>query len=101
MACRFLLVPGAGGVARYWYRVEPLLREAGHETFAVDLPNWPGATFADHAQAITAAARGADEVVLVAQSMGAFGALPVVDPAADLGPVPGQRHDPGVGRVGW
>ena len=53
--------------------------------FAVALPNWPGATLADHADAIVAAGAGADEVVLVAQSMGGFSAplachrLPVVE----------------------
>jgi pimeloyl-ACP methyl ester carboxylesterase len=70
----FVLVPGAGGNAGYWQRVEPLLRQAGHESVAVSLPNWPGATFADHADAIVAAAGTADEVTLVAQSMGAFSA---------------------------
>ncbi len=74
MTCRFVLVPGAGRNAQYWHRVEPLLRRAGHEVFAVDLPNWPGATLADQAQAIVAAGAGADEVVLVAQSMGGFSA---------------------------
>ncbi len=74
MSVRFVLVPGAGGSAQYWHRVEPFLREAGYETFAVDLPNWPGATLNDQAQAIVSAAQGADEVILVAQSMGGFSA---------------------------
>src|ERR1700752_1814888 len=34
----FVLVPGAGGMAWYWHRVVPLLRAAGHEAIAVDLP---------------------------------------------------------------
>jgi len=38
----FILVPGAGGDAFYWHRVVPLLRDAGHEAVAVDLP--PGRT---------------------------------------------------------
>ena len=63
----------------YWHRVEPLIRAAGFETFAVDLPNWEGATLVDQTQAITSAGRGADDVVLVAQSMGAFSAVPAVD----------------------
>ena len=41
---------------------------------AVDLPNWPGATLADQADAIVAAAEGTEHVVLVAQSMGGFSA---------------------------
>jgi pimeloyl-ACP methyl ester carboxylesterase len=70
----FVLVPGAGGRAGYWQLVEPLIRDAGFSTVAVSLPNWPGATFADHADAIVAAAESAEGVTLVAQSMGAFSA---------------------------
>ena len=70
----FVLVPGAGGNAGYWQLVEPLIRDAGFRCVAVSLPNWPGATFADHADAIVAAAESAEDVTLVAQSMGAFSA---------------------------
>lgn len=70
----FVLVPGAGGNAGYWQLVEPLLQQAGYDSVAVSLPNWPGATFADHADAIVAAAGAPEEVTLVAQSMGAFSA---------------------------
>jgi pimeloyl-ACP methyl ester carboxylesterase len=70
----FVLVPGAGGNAGYWQLVEPLIRKAGFRSVAVSLPNWPGATFADHADAIVAAADAPEEVTLVAQSMGAFSA---------------------------
>jgi pimeloyl-ACP methyl ester carboxylesterase len=41
---------------------------------AVDLPNSPGTTLADQADAIVAAAKGAERVVLVAQSMAGFSA---------------------------
>jgi pimeloyl-ACP methyl ester carboxylesterase len=70
----FVLVPGAGGNAGYWQLVEPLIRKAGFRSVAASLPNWPGATFADHADAIVAAADASEEVTLVAQSMGAFSA---------------------------
>ena len=70
----FVLVPGAGGHAGYWQLVEPLIRDAGFRAVAVSLPNWPGATFADHADAIVAAAESAEGGPLVAQSMGAFSA---------------------------
>ena len=70
----FVLVPGAGGNAGYWQLIEPLLQQAGYDSVAVSLPNWPGATFADHADAIVAAAGAPEEVTLVAQSMGAFSA---------------------------
>jgi pimeloyl-ACP methyl ester carboxylesterase len=78
MACMqqrtFVLVPGAGGNAGYWQRVEPLIQKAGFRSVAVSLPNWPGATFADQADAIVAAAGTPEQVTLVAQSMGAFSA---------------------------
>jgi pimeloyl-ACP methyl ester carboxylesterase len=70
----FVLVPGAGGNAGFWQLVEPLLQRAGCHSAAVTLPNWSGATFSDHADAIVAAAGARDEVTLVAQSMGAFAA---------------------------
>jgi pimeloyl-ACP methyl ester carboxylesterase len=70
----FVLVPGAGSGPFYWDRVRPELERAGHAVVAVDLPNWPGATLADQADAIVAAAAGAEPVVLVAQSMGGFSA---------------------------
>jgi pimeloyl-ACP methyl ester carboxylesterase len=74
MQRRYVLIPGAGGTAQYWYRVTPLLTDTGLAVAAVDLPNWSGATLADQADAIVSAGAGADEVVLVAQSMGGFSA---------------------------
>jgi pimeloyl-ACP methyl ester carboxylesterase len=69
-----MLVPGAGGNAGYWQLVEPLIQKAGYSSVAVSLPNWPGATIADQADVIVAAAGADPEVTLVAQSMGAFSA---------------------------
>jgi pimeloyl-ACP methyl ester carboxylesterase len=82
----FVLVPGAGGNAGYWQFVEPLIQQAGFNSVAVSLPNWPGATFADHADAIVAAAGSAEEITLVAQSLGAFSAPLTCDrlPVAEL-----------------
>ena len=37
-----MLIPGAGGSAWYWHRVVPLLRAAGHEAAAMDLPGDDG-----------------------------------------------------------
>jgi pimeloyl-ACP methyl ester carboxylesterase len=70
----FVLVPGAGGNAGFWQLEEPLLHKAGYSSVAVSLPNWPGATLADQADAIVAAAEASTEITLVAQSMGAFSA---------------------------
>ena len=70
----YVLVPGAGSSSHYWSRLTPRLELAGHQAIAVDLPNWPGATLADQADIIVAAAAGLERVILVAQSMGAFSA---------------------------
>lgn len=104
----FVLVPGAGGNAAFWQLVEPLLQKAGYRTCAVTLPNWPGATFSDHADAIIAAAGAPAEVTLVAQSMGAFAAPLACDrlPVSELVllnamiPVPGETAGEWWGNTG-
>src|SRR5262245_46288288 len=69
----FVLVPGAGGAAWYWHRVVPLLREAGHEAVAVDLPgDDPEAGLAAYADLVVAAIGSRAAVVLVAQSLAGF-----------------------------
>jgi pimeloyl-ACP methyl ester carboxylesterase len=74
----FVLIPGAGGVAWYWSRVVPLLERAGHRAVAVDLPGDDrSAGLPEYADLTIAAAAGADDVVLVAQSLGGFTAAEV------------------------
>jgi pimeloyl-ACP methyl ester carboxylesterase len=74
----FVLLPGAGSTSWYWHLVEPELRAVGHDTLAVDLPvGDEQAGLADYADAALAAIErslpGLDEnLVVVAQSMGAF-----------------------------
>ncbi len=69
----FVLIPGAGGTAWYWHRVEPQLRAAGHRAIAVDLPaDDPDAGLAEYARLVTSAADGYGNVVLVGQSLGGF-----------------------------
>jgi pimeloyl-ACP methyl ester carboxylesterase len=68
----FVLLHGAGGGPDYWRLVVPPLEQAGHQVVAAALPNWPGATLTDQADAIVAAAGDVDRVVLVAQSMAGF-----------------------------
>lgn len=75
----YVLIPGGGGNAQYWQFVVPLLREHGHQAVAVQLPNDPGVGLPEHADAIVAAASAADEIVVVAQSMGGFAAPLVCD----------------------
>jgi hypothetical protein len=68
----FVLVPGAGGDGFYWHLVAPLL---GPDTVSVDLPAGDEeAGLAAYADAIVAAANGATDVTLVAQSLGGFSA---------------------------
>src|ERR1700734_1617465 len=69
----FALIPGAGGTAWYWHRVAPLLREAGHEAIAVDLPgDDPTAGLPEYASLVASAIGSRDNVVLVAMSLGGF-----------------------------
>lgn len=70
----YILIPGSGGVAWYWSRVVPLLRDAGHEAIPVDLPgDDPAAGLPEYARLVRDAVGGRSSgVVLVAQSMGGF-----------------------------
>jgi pimeloyl-ACP methyl ester carboxylesterase len=80
----FVLVPGAGGQAWYWHRLAAELQRRGRQVVAVDLPAGDDdAGLAAYADAVVAAAGDADDVCLVAQSMGGLtaplvcGRLPV------------------------
>ena len=69
----FVLVPGAGGMSWYWHRVAPLLRAAGHEAIAVDLPSDDRhAGLALYADTVTRAIGERSNVILVAQSLAGF-----------------------------
>jgi pimeloyl-ACP methyl ester carboxylesterase len=69
----YVLIPGAGGVGWYWSRLVPLLEKAGHRAIAVDLPGADeNAGLAEYADITVAAAGDAEDVVLVAQSLGGF-----------------------------
>ena len=106
----FVLIPGAGGVAWYWHRVVPLLRAAGHQAIAVDLPgDDPAAGLAEYARLAVAAAAGGGEIVLVAQSLGGFTA-PLVAAQIPVSamvfvnamiPRPGETADAWWDNTGW
>jgi len=69
----FVLVPGAGGMAWYWHRVVPLIRAAGHEPIAVDLPGDDShAGLAAYAEIVSRAIAARSDVILVAQSLAGF-----------------------------
>jgi pimeloyl-ACP methyl ester carboxylesterase len=68
-----VLIHGAGDSAFYWHLLVPELRERGHEAVAMDLPcDDDSAGLAEYADAVVEAIGGRTELVLVAQSMGAF-----------------------------
>ncbi|MDT5023864.1 MAG: hypothetical protein QOE61_290 [Micromonosporaceae bacterium] len=69
----YALIPGAGGSAWYWNRVETELRLRGHTVVAVDLPaDDDNAGFQEYADTVVDAIGQPDNLVLVAQSMGGF-----------------------------
>ena len=69
----FVLIPGAGGIAWYWHRVVPELTARGHDVVAVDLPaDDDSAGLARYTDTVVEAIGERTNLVLVAQSMGAF-----------------------------
>jgi pimeloyl-ACP methyl ester carboxylesterase len=106
----FVLIPGAGGAAWYWHRVVPELRARGHEAVAVDLPGADeSAGLPEYADAVVAAIGGHRDVVVVAQSMGAFTG-PVACVRAPIRllvlvnamvPLPGETPGDWWGNTGW
>jgi pimeloyl-ACP methyl ester carboxylesterase len=96
----FLLIPGAGGQATYWYLVAERLRARGHLTIALDLPaDDPEIGLSAYAELAAAAGDGYEDLVVVAQSLGAFTAVPACERLAPRGlvllnamiPAPGER----------
>jgi pimeloyl-ACP methyl ester carboxylesterase len=106
----FVLIPGAGGAAWYWHRVIPLLRDAGHDAFAIDLPaDDETAGLPEYARLAVDAVGGREDVVLVAQSLGGFTAPLVATAVALRGlvfvnamiPVPGETANEWWESTGW
>jgi pimeloyl-ACP methyl ester carboxylesterase len=98
----FLLIPGAGGAAAYWDLVAARLRDRGDDAIAVDLPaDDPDAGLRAYVELAVGAARGRDDLVVVAQSMGAFTAVPASERLAPRAlvllnamiPAPGERAE--------
>ncbi|WP_442893792.1 alpha/beta fold hydrolase [Bradyrhizobium sp. AZCC 1699] len=68
-----VLVPGVGGMAWYWHRVAPLIRAAGHEVIAIDLPSDDRrAGLAVYADIVIRAIAERNDAILVAQSLAGF-----------------------------
>jgi len=69
----FILVPGAGGMAWYWSRLAPLLRESGHEAIAVDLPgDDEHAGLAAYTDIVVRAIAERGDAILIVQSLAGF-----------------------------
>ena len=75
----FALVHGGFHGAWCWEKLAPLLRQAGHEVVAMDLPIEDGsASFEDYADVVCASLDGCgDDVVVVGHSFGGF-TIPLV-----------------------
>jgi pimeloyl-ACP methyl ester carboxylesterase len=96
----FLLIPGAGGMAWYWSLVAQRLQGAGHDAIALDLPaDDPDAGLTAYVDLAVAAAGDRTDLVVAAQSMGAFTAVPACERLAArrlvllnaMVPRPGER----------
>ena len=109
----FVLIPGAGGVAWYWHGVAELLRAAGHEAIAVDLPgDDESAGLAEYTRVVVEAVRGRSDdgdVVIVGQSLGGFTAPLVAAQVPTRAlvlvnamiPTPGETPGQWWGATGW
>jgi Alpha/beta hydrolase family len=95
----FVLIPGAGTDPAVWGTTIDELRALGHDGLAPALPlDDPQARPSDHAAAAARAVPGDPEVVVVAQSLGAFAGPLVADRAgaallvllAPMVPAPGE-----------
>jgi len=76
----YVLIPGAGGAGWLWSRVVPLLEAAGHTAVALDLPaDDEDAGLPEYVELAHAACAYAEDVVLVAQSLGGFTAVMTAD----------------------
>lgn len=76
----FVLIHGAGDVGWYWYLVEAELRAKGHDTIAPDMPcDDDSAGLREYADSVVHAIGDRTDLVVVAQSLGAFVAPLVCD----------------------
>ena len=96
----FALIHGGGSTAWDWHLVSPLLRDAGHDVVAVDLPiENPEAQLDDYVDTVVAAVGDRQHVIVVGHSLGGFTAPLVCDALRADGlvylsamiPLPGER----------
>jgi pimeloyl-ACP methyl ester carboxylesterase len=76
----FVLIHGAGDVGWYWHLVAARLRERGHDTVVPDLPcDNDSAGLPEYADTVVNAIEDRTDLIIVAQSLGAFTAPLVCD----------------------
>jgi pimeloyl-ACP methyl ester carboxylesterase len=106
----FVLIHGAGDVGWYWHLVEAELRGRGHDTMAPDLPcDDDSASLSDYADVVLGAIGARTDLVVVAQSAGAFTAPIVCDRrdsellvlVAGLVPAPGEAPEEWWANTGY
>jgi pimeloyl-ACP methyl ester carboxylesterase len=106
----FVLIHGAGDGGWYWHRVEPELLAHGHDVVAPDLPSDDeSADLGDYADAVVEAIGGRSNLIVVAQSFGAFTAPLVADRlnadvlvlVAGMIPAPGEPPGDWWANVGY
>jgi pimeloyl-ACP methyl ester carboxylesterase len=105
-----VLIHGAGDSAWFWHLVEPELRVRGHDVVTMDLPcDDDSAGFTEYADAVVQAIGDHREIVLVAQSFGAYTALLVCEQVpvdlmvlvAAMVPSPGEAVNDYWANTGW
>ena len=98
----YVLIHGGGDSAFYWHLLAPELRERGHDVVAMNLPcDDESAGLSEYTDAVVEAIGDRTELVLVAQSLGAFTAplvcarVPVelMVLVAGMVPLPGEKGD--------
>jgi pimeloyl-ACP methyl ester carboxylesterase len=108
----YALIHGGGDSAFHWHLLEPELRARGHQAISMDLPcEDESAGLAEYADAVIEAVgeRRGPELILVAQSLGAFTA-PLVCARIPVGllvliagmvPAPGERGEDWPANTGY
>jgi pimeloyl-ACP methyl ester carboxylesterase len=100
----YVLIHGAGDVGWYWHLLEAELRRGGHDAVAPDLPcEDDAAGLPEYADAVVSAIGGRTDLVVVAQSFGAFTAPLVCErvPARLLVLLAGMIPSPGEPPDDW
>jgi pimeloyl-ACP methyl ester carboxylesterase len=106
----YVLIHGAGDSAFHWHLLAPELRERGHLVVAMDLPcDDESAGLSDYTDTVVEAIGDRTELVLVAQSFGAFTAplvcaqVPVelMVLVAGMVPLPGEKGEDWSANTGY